>query len=102
MTTVSTACAANPESSRFVPFVRVTAEGVPRLGVVKVGLVASTTLPEPVVASETSWLLEFEPSTDALVGTVAPFTWLALTTPVPAAESTPELEIVTPFAVPFA
>jgi hypothetical protein len=34
-----------------VAFVKVAADGVPKLGVVKVGLVARTTLPDPVVAS---------------------------------------------------
>ena len=36
-------------SGRPVAFVNVTDEGVPRIGVTSVGLVANTMLPEPVV-----------------------------------------------------
>jgi len=43
-------------------------------GVVIVGLVASTALPEPVVEAAISWLLPFEPTTVADVGTTAPLT----------------------------
>jgi hypothetical protein len=39
-----------PPTGRPVAFVRVTEVGVPRTGVTSVGLVARTTLPEPVVA----------------------------------------------------
>lgn len=37
------------EIGKAVPFVSVIADGTPRLGVVSVGLVANTMLPEPVV-----------------------------------------------------
>jgi len=37
------------EIGKFMPFVSVIAEGTPRLGVVSVGEVANTMLPEPVV-----------------------------------------------------
>jgi hypothetical protein len=48
------------------------------------------------------WPLPFVPTTDRVAPTVAPLSWLAFTTPVPAAASTPEELIVTPLVVPLA
>ena len=39
-----------PDAGSPVPFVKVTAEGVPKLGVVKAGLLVMATLPVPLMA----------------------------------------------------
>src|ERR1700680_3806583 len=54
-----------PLIGRAVPFVRFTADGVPSAGVTRVGDVARTTFPDPVVASS--------PSTPALLNSMLPF-----------------------------
>ena len=53
----------------------------PSTGVVKVGLVASTAFPLPVVPAATGCPLEFVPSTVALAGIDPPLTCLALALP---------------------
>lgn len=50
--------AVSPEAVPEI-FVPTRVDGVPRFGVTKVGLVASTRLPVPVVVAATSWLEEF-------------------------------------------
>ena len=51
-------------SGRPVALVKITAEGVPRLGVVSAGLVANTNEPEPVSSDtiEASWADVVEPN----------------------------------------
>ena len=57
-----------------VAFVKVTDVGVPRIGVTKVGEVASTIAPVPVVVAAISCFDEFVATATALVGTTAPLT----------------------------
>lgn len=57
-----------------VALVRTMALGVPSAGVTRVGEVASTAAPEPVVVAAIICLEALEPSTTAEVGITAPFT----------------------------
>jgi hypothetical protein len=64
---------------------RLVALAAPRAGVVSVGLVASTTLPLPVVAHATIWPLEFVQLAGEDAGTLPPLillTVVALCVPV--------------------
>lgn len=73
----------------------VVAVAAPRTGVTKVGEVASTTLPVPVVDAATSADELLLPMTVALAGTVVPLTAVALIVPVPVAVSeAPELTTI--------
>lgn len=82
---VSPVRAGNAAAGKLVAFVKFTALGVPRLGVVKAGDVASTTvLPLPVVVAATNCLLPFVPTTVALVGIEAPSTCTTVVAAVPA------------------
>ena len=59
--------------AKFVAFVKLSVDGVPKLGLTSVGDVARTTvLPEPVVVANIGCALPFEAITAAEVGNAVP------------------------------